>query len=307
MTNLYVFSVEFNTYDMDKVHEFSVGIGKDGSKNSLGVAPFGSPGAIPSGPEISYFDNSLHVMDLHRERMLKLDENFEFNKSYDPYFYDEVVHDINDNLFGFNRFNGVTIIEGNEYLFQVIFHYFQTINEAKSAYYQNNTLFIHDKNNKLWSITDPSMDWKDNRKKLRNEENTIELINSGQFEGLSIDSEKRLFLDGKLQTLDYKTFIDYWKTKNDEVAGKVQDGVFTYDRLRPMMMNDYLGLDGDGNHYFSSVRSILVFDKNGLLLDRIRFDSKKSSTYPAVTSEGDIYFMHHGVDKVTLYKIERQW
>lgn len=309
IVNWSLFSVEYNRYDMAKVYEFEVGPGNEGAYNTLGIAPPGSQGPTPSGPYLSYYDNHLHIIDIHRDRTLKLEKNYSFSNEFKYAFYQSIVYKMDNTLIGFSETSSISVIRENGVNASISLYYIDSLKRSKSVYFQDNTLFIHDKDNTLWSITNPSTDWKENRKKLTNEEDTLELIYTGTFEGLTIDSAKRLFLNGKLQTLDYDTFLGYHREiqkKKGLVRPKVN---FT------MQVKDFktgsetlIGTDDLGYTYWSSWNTdIAVFNPEGFLVELFVVDKEYIPTYPTVTSEGDIYFMHHDVDKVTLYRIKRQW
>ena len=69
-----------------------------------------------------------------------------------------------------------------------------------------------------------------------------------------------------------------------------------------------IGRYSDGNYYWDLGGShMTVFRPNGILFEFFQYNEDLSDSTPAVSPSGDIYFMHYGEDKVTLYKIERQW
>jgi len=69
-----------------------------------------------------------------------------------------------------------------------------------------------------------------------------------------------------------------------------------------------IGTDIYGNTYWTSWNTdIAVFNKDGFMIDLFVASRSKSSTTPAVSPSGDVYFMGYGEDNVTLYKIKRQW
>lgn len=309
-TRVTIFSVEYNTYKMEKVHDYVVGILKEGGGETLGVNNPGMSGPTPYGPGISYFDNSLHIMDIHRSRTIKVsEEDYLFEEILGYNLYLGLIYEMDGCLVRINNFEQTLSIYRDGKIAYLDLEELGDFRYISSFFYFNNTLFLHNKNNEINSITDPTIDWKDNRKKLTNEEDTIELINSGKFKGLTIDTENRLFLNGELRTLDYDTFLSYHREIQKRKGLERPKVNFT------MQVKDFktgsenlIGTDELGYTYWSSWNTdIAVFNPDGFLIELFVVNKEYIPTYPAVTSEGDIYFMHHDVDKVTLYKIKRQW
>lgn len=301
-----VYAVEYNTYDIIVEHEFSASYRGRNDTNDLNVdLELGGPG--PWGPTIYFRGEKTYIADRLNNRTVITHDNYSYQSIETNSFTSNSLIVIQDNNeIGVSDY-GVSIRSNGQFTGQVRSSDISFMRSVKSALYYKNYLFIHDKNNILWSIKEPSNDVNKNKSNVLNEEDTIELINSRKIKGLTIDSEKRLFVDGELRTLDYKTYIGYWASKNDLIAGNINEGIFSYERIKPMMLDYYLGSDTDGNEYWSSVRTIMVFNKTGYLIDRFRFNMQKSETTPIVSPEGDVYFMNYSKDKVTLYKIPRQW
>ena len=309
-----LFAIEYNQYDMKKIKKYDyrqINFDKnieDKYPDSLGYIPGEGYGG-PNGPEIFCQDENLVIVDQGKNRTIYLDKDYNFNKTYDTSFFDQVVNKINEDiLLGFGP-SGISITDistGFEIMSILSSYTFDFVNNSKSAFYHSNILFIHDKDGKLWSIKNPSLDDAKNRKNLLNEEKTLALFKDGDIDGLTIDSEKRLFLNGELQTLDYAVFYKYYKSFYPNRELTIKAGLQVTDAAASSMV--YIGYDSDGNYYWRlGQKHMAIFNHKGFTIDFFKYDRKKVSTTPAVSPSGDIYFMHHGEDKVTLYKIERQW
>ncbi len=296
------FGIEYNTYEMNVKHEFNASYRGRDSESDFAVE-FGTQGPGPYGPSIYFFNENLVVSDEVINRTIYLNDDFSFNEIKDISFSDSIVYKMDNRLLGVS-YDGITIIKNWEYESVIDTYSLTMFKEYKSILYINEYIFIHDKEGVLWAINKPSMG--SNLTNLLSEEETIKLIQNGLIDNLTVDSKKRLFLDGKLQTLDYKTFYEYYKSLKPglEKLSKLEFQV----TAKTSSMMDYISTDKDDNSYWvMGHKYICIFDNEGLLFEFFEYDRKKSSTYPAVSPEGDVYFMKHGEDKVTLYKIERQW
>lgn len=303
---------EYNTYELENVHDFKAShYGVGGDRDLSLILEGTNPG--PDGPGLFFIEDQLAISDQaywnDQRRTIFLTKDYNFEKI------------LQDSFFGMNviRFENIYIGENASFiqLFSIVDKWememyssqdrISIIKSANDIYYQDDTLFIYDKSNTLWAIKGPSMDDSQNKANLIKEEDIVREIKDGVFKGLTIDDKKRLFLNNELQTIKYKTFVKYWSEKSPDLIGNILDGVYSFERLSKSNYSNYLGRDSDDNYYWSSRKTIVVFNNEGLLIERFKFDSKKSDTFPAVSPEGDIFFMNYDTDKVTLYKIPRQW
>jgi len=307
-------AIEYNTYDMEVEHVFSAANLNAKTDNDLAIITFGqNPGA--SGPGLFFFYDTLVISDQaywnDDRRTIFLKEDYSFDKIFVGSFYQSINYINNNLIFGLG-YDDITCFSMNN---DEMKNKFKIKNSSLSAfdsqykdfYYQDNTLFIVDKNDTLWGIRNPGLDINENKKNIITEEEIIEEINSGKYKGLTIDTEKRLFLDGELQTLQYKVFVDYWSENSTKISGSIKGYEYTFEELLKSNYSNFLGKDLDGNNYWASRKTLIVFNKTGNIIERARFDIYKSNTYPAVSPSGDVYFMGYGEDNVTLYKIKRQW
>ena len=186
-------------------------------------------------------------------------------------------------------------------------------NVARSFWYHNGIIFFHDIENRLVSITEPSTDPAVNRASFRTTEQTRALFlpDSGfDLEGLTIDEQDRLFLDGELATLDYPTFLGYWQGVHQAAGNSAAlellagwPSVVCPDRT------GFVGRDADGNWYWNDNIAMLVFTPAGELLEFFVFPEEKITTRPAVSPEGDVYVMHYtySYSDVEIYRVTRRW
>ena len=300
-----LFAIEYNQYEMERVHEFSVSDYRNKDENKLSVNNYSGGGDLVNGPSIYFDEINLVVIDQLSNRTIPLDDKYNFREIYPSSFQDNIVYKQGNYFVGIDNY-GVRIRKDYKYVADLRASDLYMVRNSKSAFYHSNILFIHDKDGKLWSIKNPGLDSVKNRKNLLNEEKTLALFKDGDIDGLTIDSEKRLFLNGELQTLDIKTYFDYIiniKKHFSDIFNKKSSNNF-YIRNNA----DFIGSDTDDNKYWYENNRVLVINKDGIPIDNILLTPDfMLPVPPAVSPSGDIYFMHHGEDKVTLYKIERQW
>ena len=299
-----LFAIEYNQYDMNVVKEY------EASQSNLDIEPlrvnFHHNNPEPSGPMIYFKNETLVIADQNANRTISLTDDYTFDKKYNFSFSNEKIHQMNDYILGFDQFDGIHVSYNWNLIVRVSFDYIEVLRYSQSAFYHSNILFVHDENGKLWSIKNPGLDDSKNRKNLLNEDKTLDLFKNGDIDGLTIDSEKRLFLNGELQTLDYAVFYKYYKGLHPE--GKLSLKLDTQVTDEASSSMRYIGKDNEGNYYWRlGQKHMSIFNYQGFLIEIFKYDRKKVSTTPAVSPPGDIYFMHHGEEKVTLYKIDRQW
>lgn len=310
LITLYAYSIEYNTYDMEQVFAFKASnLGLD---NISDLAIVENPRAGEELGPVIYFDKeSLVIADQANKyrRTIYLNDDFTFDKIVKDSFYASKNQSFEDYIIGRGK-SHITLFDKTpkwEVRFWLSDDDFIFLRRYKDSFYQENTLFIFDENNTLWAIKDPSLDNEKNKANIISEEDIIKDINEGKYKGLTIDDKKRLFLDGELQTINYKTFMSLLLDKNQKIAGKIKGFVYEYSLLARFAITTYSCKDNDGNNYWSTDRTFIIYSPDGKLVDLFRYDSNLSDTYPAVSPEGDIYFLKYGEDKVTLYKIKRQW
>lgn len=306
-----LYSIDYHTYDLEIVHVFDASQKGEGNKNDLAVNNFPGSGSLSVGPGIFFEEDKLVVSDQVNAQMrtIYLSKNYSFSNIYIESFYNSNVINYNNIILGYNN-DYINAFDKNSlgsFKFNITTYDFKIFRNYKDIYYQDNTLFIFDKDYKLWAIKNPGLDMEKNRKNIINEDETIKEINSGKFKGLSIDSKNRLFLNNKLMTVDIKTFTDYSR----EIRTVTNKPLISFENSEDLYITgdaSYIGSDIDGNKYWYQGSALLIFNTNGWPIeDFVVSEWEKVDTYPAVSPEGDVYFMNYGEDKVTLYKVKRRW
>lgn len=306
-----LYSIEYNSYPLEVEHVFNSSFKGKNHEDDLASDFFTAQ--FPKGPLIYFDEEELVIGDQARKdsRTIYLNDNYGFNRIYDYSFFQAEIISFNNFFVGYNYYSIITYdnTKGWEKISKLKFRDFPPLLNFKDLYYQDNTVFVLSNTNVWYAFKEPGLDYEENFDTMINEEEIIEAINNGEYEGLTIDDNKRLFLNGELQTINYNTFTKYWleKQKILDLPKPNVNFTMTIDDLKTGS-EDLLGIDSDGNSYWSSWNTdIAVFDKNGFLIELFVVSREKSSTNPAISPDGDVYFLQHEQDKITLYKIARQW
>lgn len=180
----------------------------------------------------------------------------------------------------------------------------------RNTFFFNNIVFCYLKNGDLISIPDPVYDRQENNQKILDSKATIRLFESDSgfdLDGLTIDESNRLFLDGELQTRDYKTFFNYWVERNNDIK---KSGNATELSLNPDIFSvatKFIGKDSNGNYYWNDRKAVIIFNKYGDLIDIFLTVQPYSQFTPAVHPSGEVYFLDYDEEEVRLYKVSRVW
>jgi len=165
------------------------------------------------------------------------------------------------------------------------------------------------------SIINPGPNSDENNRNILNQEQTLALFNEPEkygLEGVTIDDRNRLFIDGELQTKDYKTFYSYWMEQMD-FSDPDDYRLSEIHKYRPINIKSaeyvhFLGIDNIKNMYWrAGNKTILVFDDSGRIKFRFEFDFLKSKTQPAIHPSGDVYFLDYDTEGVYVYRIQNVW
>lgn len=304
-------AVEYNTYEMEEVHIFSASHFRAGGELDLTVNNHPGSGDLSHGPALFFKGNQMVLSDevyYEKRRTIFLNKDFTFNKIHNGSFYNMNVVKFSDAFIGINPSNlkYIDSSKGWDTKFSSSQDVYSILQGYKDVYYQDDTLFIYDKDFKLWAIKDPSLDNDKNLANIIKEDEIIKEINTGKYKDLTIDDEKRLLLNGKLQTTNISTFFKYTEIKEGIKLPLFEKG----NKENFFIRNNasFLQRDHDGNTYWYYNNRILVSDIKGIpqhniLLNKVFF----IPSYPAVSPQGDIFFLNYGEDKVILYKIPRKW
>ncbi|MFW6363080.1 MAG: hypothetical protein ACOC0D_04460, partial [Spirochaeta sp.] len=264
-----------------------------------------------SGPNSLFFSGNIPVVaDTLNARFVELDSQFNWNRSLStgrnaPHGYFEETHEGNWVSFSMMSLSGFS--SSLEPLYVVVGSQDDPLltTSFRDALYHNGYLFILNGNVQLVSIESPEYEREVDAGKIRNTDQTRALFAANSdwdSQGLSIDDRDRLFLNGELMTRDFDTFADYWYEVHDGDMEKLTKFG------RRLGGDRYIGKDDIGYTYWLAAHLyVLVFDETGKLIEWIKFDHQNVSTIPAVSPEGDLYFMGYEPESINIYRITRRW
>lgn len=315
-TNIYVFTNEYKYQDLEKVHTFLTHNNTEAVAQYKVYAPKHPRGPEPTGPSLMFIDDQILLLDHYKGRVLYLDTNFNLLSISDVGIWDSqykiIINNFlvtGDNLLGEaiavydlgNKFDIIAFMSttpGNAD------NYFKKFKDFKDLYYFNNDLFFIDRNNKLWCIKNFSKSYDENKSNLMNESETLNFLNTTNYKDFYIDDNKRFFYNNKLKTISFYTFFTFYK----DIHGSEIIPLDNVKLSKKSTHMTFLGNDIEGNFYWGrGTNRVVIFNNEGIYVDTIRYDINKTSTYPIVSPKGDLYFMHHSPEVVTLYKINRKW
>jgi len=175
--------------------------------------------------------------------------------------------------------------------------------------------FFIDDRNRLFSIANPGPDPEENAKRMLDEAATRALLKEPDkygLQGVTKDARKRIFLNGELQTRDYKKDIEYWMEKNSTTDILIYRNLKGH-KFKPIHRDtygmEYIGVDNKGNSYWMSLigYTMEVFSSYGLIIDMFDYDPDIIRTKPAVHPSGDIFFLGYDEEGVNLYRVKNVW
>lgn len=147
------------------------------------------------------------------------------------------------------------------------------------------------------------------------EDETLKMFSNREKYGLidyELDLNKRLFYKGKILNRDYETIYQYWNELHqlqNNIAPRKIPGLPEFNKLEDIDAI-YIGEDEDGNTYWDISQALLVIDENGWPLDYFLLDNLPIGL-SSINSKGDVYYLSYAysneVQKLNLYKIDRQW
>lgn len=129
--------------------------------------------------------------------------------------------------------------------------------------------------------------------------------------GLSIDKMNRLLFDGTIETMNYKTFIEYYLEKNGQSDFQAYRNSNIH-KFKPINTQSdgiqFLGKDIKKNVYWDiDIGYILIFNKDGYVLDFVKYNNSSSKTQPAIHPSGDVYILDYDKNGVYLNRIKNVW
>lgn len=299
--------IAYDVYDAEKLKEFGPTRDRE-SLEKVGLE-FGQGFSGFSGPKVFFLENQLALSDMNLFRVVSLDQDYNIKDIYkDLFIYGHSIVYSNDIILGYASASSLTIIKEKAVLGKV---------RLKGSYmrlvdymYHSDILFMRNNNGKFWAVKNPTLDNQKNQSNLLQEKDIFQLFeeNNGNLNGLTIDTQKRLFLHGELFTVSLKIYCSYWKELNGDIAGEVNGSKIKYDTFMKSYGFMLIGKDSEGNSYWSSSSHYInIFNTSGVLIEQLRINPDIIKSQAAVSPEGDIYFMQHEPEKATLYRIKRQW
>lgn len=296
--NTSLFSLEHNTYPINIVKEYE----------NLTVELGAYEG--PRGPSLFFDGTKIIFIDHLSKRAIYLDEEYNFGNIIDIPYIPSTLYKQGEYLIGLSYSRSIRIYDTNDnwkLLTEIRSSDFTQFKDQKLILYIDNTMIILDRFNQIWYLKNPVLDEYQNRKSLFKEPNSIDYISSGNINEVTIDNEKRLFINNILQTYNLETFYTY-HSKDRRVDNKPKTSIEIPVEIFIKNRSTLFGTDENNNTYWRSYNAILILDKNSWPIDFIipPKDIKTEGT-PIVSKRGDIFFISYEKDKVKLYQMKREW
>ncbi|MBN1409270.1 MAG: hypothetical protein JW969_00400 [Spirochaetales bacterium] len=139
----------------------------------------------------------------------------------------------------------------------------------------------------------------------------VESISPGfDFSGIPEDGLTALYDGDRLVTRDLLTFLAQSKEIRNIEDVKVIDSEMAVDLtffVNKTRDASFIGIDQSGNAYFYSYNTFLIFNGTGELLDVFKIRNRRTTTFPAVSPAGEIFFLFHTSKMNELYKLAKKW
>ena len=317
-------SNEINNYPLEVMKVFPNG----SERNELTVKGHNDI-SYPIGPPCFSFDEKgyLYIIDyIPNERIIIYDEKFKFiNETKGDFYTSEKLEiDRQGNYIcyftkGFIKFkSNVNIIfsidfNNSSYVLKV---------DIKKSIITDNIVLIQLNDKSYISIPDPTSDYKENLKKVLNQEETIEYVNK-KLKQKGVPKNERIsmkdgliFKGDKLLTRDFKTYYKYMTEKQNREGLQRPKKTNTNLDVSNYSGLGYLGEDNDENTYWKDYGAIIVFNKNCYIIDYMGFDNTMfdydpengmGCVFPVIHPNGDVYFLGYDFTESKLYRIKRRW
>jgi len=306
-------AADYNSYEQELIMTFPVGtqIGEIGYDNGYG-----------RGPGALFFDEKgfFYICDGWNDKVLVYDSNYHFLKeifniysskakqvfAIDKKYFIDYSYNFS---FSVDEFDGEKLflinLSNSEYRNEIYYY--------PSFIFEKNIVFIYLKNGSIICIPNPGKDNDKNMQKILDNNTTKDLFESASdydLDDLQIDGENRLFLNGELLTRNYKVFYNYWKDKHERLKYKNRNNKnikSPQDFLNSGFVMTYLGKDKSNNFYWDANQAILIFNKEGWLIDGFISKNMKSKSIPTIHPSGDVYFLDYDQKGVYLYRVKNVW
>jgi len=127
-----------------------------------------------------------------------------------------------------------------------------------------------------------------------------------------IDKKDRLFLEGKILTRNYRVFVEYWEDEHRGKSSPKNAQPFEIEKKYIYETPTLIGKDKDNNTYWFSNKDIIIFDKEGWLIENYKTPKNFERTaWPAVHPLGDVYYMTydmlHTPKYIEICMVSRTW
>jgi len=311
-----IFCDEYNVYDISLIKTFTAGYNKDDFQIEM---------HYPSerGPKTMAFDKqgNIYIPDPLNEVLKKYNSDYKLLRIYNKdrglahssfLFITNLNEFINYYPYGIQKYdkdgNGVFNVgfTYSNYRKQIIMH---------ESFYFDNTVYIELEGDRYISIENPVDDSRENLKKIIDESTTMRTLKKGKtiyMDGISkkiyLDDKNRLFLDDQLITHDYKKYYTYWEEKHNVDTNNKKSGLFKKaKKYTDFIETFFVGKDDNDNIYWYSYGTIIVFNRNGEVIDIFQPKKGHFKTWPIIHPSGDVYFLDYDEKGVYLYRVKNVW
>jgi len=318
-----LFSEEINNYPLEVMKTFPNGSGE----NELTVKnPYDI--GLTYGPRSFSFNKNgcLYIMDLHNSKIAIYNEKYNY--------IDEIKGNVNiglkleidkdNNLIG-HFIGGLKKLQENGIISFFISVYHSEYHFKMSAYKSivtDNIVLLQLQDKTYISIPNPTSDKENNLKKVLNPEQTIKYVNK-KLNQKGVPKDERLsmkdgliFKGDKLLTRDFKTYYKYMTEKQSKEGLQKPKKTNTNLDVSNFYEMGYLGEDNGGYTYWDGGSSIIVYNKNGYVIDFFGYDGTMfdqsynngmGCVFPVIHPNGDVYFLGYDFTESKLYRIKRRW
>ncbi|WP_155816559.1 hypothetical protein [Spirochaeta thermophila] len=282
--------------EMEEVARFRIG----GGKGELGYRESPGPITIPYKPVMGHALRGLLIFDIMNGRFVFLDtKGYRVEREVRCELdYETTPYQVEEDVFVLSRpewYRVIEVYDARRGEMAVVND--ERFKDYRSWWYYGGVLFIQDAEGRLWSVPDPEVDEEANRRKVLDEEGTRRYVEErwGESGEVRIDEEGRLFIRGELATRDYTTWFEYR----------------TGEKIEVIRGNTYLGKDKDGNVYWGSIGSVVVYpperEKGITRIVRLAL-SKILGSVVVDGQTGDLYVLGKPEGgEIPLYRIRRDW
>lgn len=306
----------YNRYYSEPVAEFKIG----DMEEELSYSPMPVPGES-EGPGSFAFDQNGHcfINDIHKSRFVVLDSIYSI-KEYITYESISLMSSakqltvtpegIIGNSYGTSigklSFKGQSLFRFSLYD-STIYKKF----DKSTSLVLGNSVIYYDKDKNPYIFPSLTNDEKQNIANVvlpESFDDYLYSLNADDYLNQYTFINGGVIKDGIVHTSDFRVFDAYWNHKKKNSTPP--EHLFNMHGLGMDIFKKpvYLGSDNDGNMYWNNGKTlILVFNKDGWIIDIFFYEKHLSKTYPAVHPNGDIYLLNYDETKVTLNKITRKW